>query len=288
MTDDARVPELEFLAMLNHHDTPTDVGSALAARLGLSQRRLDDMVLALIAENCVTGERPCNPRAIVHIPSAPQIEDPKRYFWAANERTSQSILAGQPYQLYLSHFGRLRLARLRAELDRGRSMDPTGILVDQRHVERDLVIRFAMAGTGSPVSVMMADLDHFKDVNDRLGHNRGDDAIRRYFSVLRDMVTEDGGDAYRNGGDETVAILAGAGIERAQATAERVRRAVEAEFLHFDAGLVQPPTVSIGVGTFQAPAKPAFVLASVDRLLYRAKGDGRNRVVAQTVETIVD
>lgn len=285
MTEDARVIELEFLAMLDRQETPVDVGPSAHERFGISPRRLADMVLALIAENCVTGERPHNPIRDITIPGDPPPQDPKQYFWVANGRTIQQIFGNQPYSLYLSHFGRLRLARLRAGLDRGRVLDPTGILVDHRHVERDLRIRFAMSTPGAPVTVMMADLDHFKSVNDSLGHDRGDEALRRYFSVLRDIVTEDGGDAYRKGGDETLAILVGTDHGRAGELAENVRRAVETEFMNFDKDLSQPPTVSIGVATFLQATEPVAVLKRVDKLLYQAKHEGRNRVVGEAGRT---
>lgn len=281
MTDDARVVELEFLAMLDRQETPMDVSDSAHERLDISPRRFADMVLALVAENSVTGERPRNPSSDVS-PRPPR--DPKVYFWAASERTVQSIFSCQPYQLYLTHFGRLRLARLRSELDRGRIMDPTGILIDLRHVERDLRVRFAMARPGSSVSVMMADLDHFKGVNDTLGHDRGDEALRRYFSVLRDIVAGESGDAYRRGGDETLAILVGADQAHAAEVAEIVRRAVETEFMNFDEKLSQPPTVSIGVATFLQATKPVTVLKRVDELLYQAKQKGKNRVVGEALE----
>jgi diguanylate cyclase (GGDEF)-like protein len=173
------------------------------------------------------------------------------------------------------------MARLRDELDRGRLYDQTGMLLDGRYVERDLRIRLAMAGEGVPVSVLMGDLDHFKQVNDQLGHTMGDEALQRYFSVLRDVVSAAGGDAYRKGvGDETIAILTKISSEQAVQVAEAVREGVRAELAYLlDKGLKQRVTVSLGVLTTTDREPPARLIKQVDRLLYQAK-EGRNRVVA--------
>jgi diguanylate cyclase (GGDEF)-like protein len=130
--------------------------------------------------------------------------------------------------------------------------------------------------------MIMADLDHFKGVNDTLGHDRGDEALRRYFTLLRDIVSEEGGDAYRRGGDETLAILVGNEPECALRVAEKVRGAVEVEFENFDEKLPEPPTVSIGVATFHGATEPGHALKQVDKLLYQAKGNGRNCVVCES------
>jgi diguanylate cyclase (GGDEF)-like protein len=281
MTTDPRVAELEFLAFLDGQVGALTVSADTHGRFGIPADRFKDMVFGLVSENCVTG----TDRSSSHYIDAQRSPtDPASHFWAASEGTIGRLLGGTfPYSLRITHAGRLRLSRLRDELDRGRISDQTGILVDGRHFDRDLRVRFAMAEPDAPVTVMMADLDHFKKVNDVLGHTRGDDAIRRYFSVLRDIVGNYGGDAYRKGGDETIAILPNSDSERAKSIAENLRRALEAEFQGFDERLENSPTASIGVATFPRAVDSLVAFKKVDALLYRAKAEGRNRVVAEFV-----
>jgi diguanylate cyclase (GGDEF)-like protein len=284
MMIDPRVAELEFLAFLDGQGTPVTVSHDTNERFGISADRLDDMIIGLIADNCALGTDLSTGPTYVDASRVPM--DPQSYFWEKSANTLARVASRRcPYTLRITHAGRLRLSRLRGELDRGRISDQTGILVDGRHIDRDLRVRFAMAGSGVPVSVMMADLDHFKKVNDTLGHARGDDAIRRYLSVLRDIVSNYGGDAYRKGGDETIAILSNSDEARARTIAENVRQAIETEFLGFDEKLENPPTASIGVATFTTAVACPVALQRVDALLYRAKEEGGNWVVTETFGT---
>jgi diguanylate cyclase (GGDEF)-like protein len=280
MMTDPRVAELEFLAVLDSQRESLTVTADTHASFGIPPDRFKDMVIDLIYENCAAGT---DRESDTYVDGS--IKDPRAQLWAASAVTIGKVLRGTfPYSLRITHPGRLRSTRLREELDRGRISDQTGILLDGRHIDRDLRVRFAMAGPGAPVGLMMADLDHFKLVNDTLGHGRGDDAIRRYFSVLRDIVGSHDGDAYRRGGDETIAILPNADKSRSEIVAESTRRAIEVEFSAFDERLPKPPTVSIGIASFAKPVDSRCALERVDGLLYRAKHEGKNRFVVEVIE----
>jgi diguanylate cyclase (GGDEF)-like protein len=280
MSSDARVSELQFLAHLDGSAAPMTVTSDTCAEFALTPDRFRDLVFGLLAQDLVTGGEPRSPAFQQH-PHPPT--NPRNYLWAANDATHNALLAGaHPYTIRITHEGRVRLARLRQELDDGRLTDPTGILVDGRHFDTDLRVRFAMAGRDTLISVLVADLDHFKAVNDTLGHPKGDEVLRRCFGILRDIVTSQGGEAYRKGGDETLAILVHHDEQTAANTAERIRQTIESEFADLHAQLERPPTASIGIGTFVRPAPPDLVFAAVDKLLYQAKAAGKNRVVHRT------
>ena len=129
----------------------------------------------------------------------------------------------------------------------------------------------------------MIDIDHFKRLNDRYGHLRGDDALRRVAGALRTVVKRPGDFLARYGGEEFVLLLTETAEAGALHMAEKLRRAVEA--LHIENadssfGIV---TVSIGVASampaLDAPA--AAVLNAADAALYRAKQQGRNRALAR-------
>ncbi|MET0277464.1 MAG: GGDEF domain-containing protein [Pseudorhodoplanes sp.] len=129
---------------------------------------------------------------------------------------------------------------------------------------------------GQPVSVMMFDLDHFKSINDRFGHEVGDEALLAFASTasssmrIHDIIG-------RMGGEEFAAILPG-GTETATLVGERVRANFEVSGAEI-AGHFMNATVSIGIAESSADvAKISTLLSRADRALYAAKASGRNRV----------
>jgi diguanylate cyclase (GGDEF)-like protein len=125
---------------------------------------------------------------------------------------------------------------------------------------------------GEPVSVLMFDLDHFKAINDRYGHNVGDQALR-LFGTTASSTLRASDVIGRLGGEEFVAILPGV-MEDAAIAAERVRIAFEMAGVAI-AGCLIDATVSIGVA---GGTDIETMLADADAALYRAKANGRNRV----------
>jgi diguanylate cyclase (GGDEF)-like protein len=136
----------------------------------------------------------------------------------------------------------------------------------------------AMANAPSgPSAVLYVDLDHFKAINDRLGHPAGDDALRHVAGVLHSALRE-GDVPARTGGEEFVLWLPNTTKASALDVAERVRRSVEESGWRWkgsDVGL----TCSIGVAaTPDTTQQVANLTAAADAALYRAKRAGRNRV----------
>ncbi|MDE2281010.1 MAG: GGDEF domain-containing protein, partial [Xanthomonadaceae bacterium] len=127
------------------------------------------------------------------------------------------------------------------------------------------------------ISLLMVDIDHFKDINDRLGHGAGDRALRIVAEQLQ-ATLRPGDFLARYGGEEFVAILE-AGAEEAMHVAERLRERLErTRFRSQD----QPVrlTLSCGVATVQSDDTPESVFDRADRALYQAKRAGRNRCMA--------
>ncbi len=130
---------------------------------------------------------------------------------------------------------------------------------------------------GKTTSVVMLDIDHFKQINDTHGHAAGDDVLRqlvpRVASSVRDFDT-----VARYGGEEFVVVLSGTGIKTAAKVAERLRGRIEAE--PFTSGdLCMPVTISVGVAQAYPDELAADLLMRADAALYGAKKAGRNRVV---------
>ncbi len=125
-----------------------------------------------------------------------------------------------------------------------------------------------------PLSLIMADVDHFKQVNDTHGHVTGDKVLRAVADILRRRVR--GGSAFRYGGEEIAILLPKADVARAAQAAERLRQAIEAKPL---AGVAV--TASFGVAEIDDTLEsPEALVAKADAALYRAKQAGRNRVAA--------
>jgi diguanylate cyclase (GGDEF)-like protein len=129
-----------------------------------------------------------------------------------------------------------------------------------------------------PVSILMADIDHFKQINDTLGHLVGDAVLRqvaqRLLAGLRpyDMVG-------RYGGEEFLIVLPGCAAERALALAERLRSVVALEPVCDEQAAI-PVTISVGAAAWDNGWAAPELLRAADRALYRAKSAGRNRAMA--------
>ena len=169
--------------------------------------------------------------------------------------------------------------RLREELRRRAETDPlTGVANRRRfhHVLEIECIRFRRGH--APLSVLMIDLDNFKDINDRYGHPAGDAVLlaisQRLLLSLRktDLLA-------RYGGEEFSILLPETRIEGAGIIAERIRLAVCETPVEVEGDLI-PITVSVGVASHSSDREvdPQILLKKADLALYRAKAMGRNRV----------
>ncbi len=131
----------------------------------------------------------------------------------------------------------------------------------------------------TPVAVVMIDLDHFKELNDRFGHPAGDEVLRQVAGLL-DRQKRVGDLVARIGGEEFAALLPHADLRAAAAWAERMRRRIaEAQFPRH--GHVLSVTASFGVAAIdEPPFDPGRLVEEADRALYSAKHLGRNRVIS--------
>ena len=174
-----------------------------------------------------------------------------------------------------------RLETHRNELRELSTHDPLTGLFNRREFEQRLQTeRRRAVRYGRPFSLLMLDVDHFKDINDRYGHPCGDEVLTTLADLLRLNVRPM--DAVcRYGGEEFAAILPETGRDGALVLAERIRRTVQDSTIVLDAARQVRATVSIGVATFATDAADGGdVVAAADRALYRAKHGGRNRVLA--------
>jgi len=155
-------------------------------------------------------------------------------------------------------------------------------LHNRRYMETHIGMLAEQASNrGKSLALMMLDIDFFKSVNDTYGHDAGDDVLREFAMRIRKSIR--GIDlACRYGGEEFVIVMPETDMHIAGMVAERLRRAVAAEPFAIDKGARQiQVTISIGLAALERKGEPvADVLKRADLALYRAKHDGRNRVVA--------
>src|SRR5713226_8338746 len=135
------------------------------------------------------------------------------------------------------------------------------------------------AARGKPLTVLVLDIDYFKSINDTHGHDAGDDVLREFALRIRRSIR--GIDlACRYGGEEFVVVMPETDLAVATMVAERLRRRVAGEPFAIQQGSRGiEVTISIGIAALAPGDNPASVLKRADQALYRAKRDGRNRVV---------
>ncbi|NDY94571.1 sensor domain-containing diguanylate cyclase [Wenzhouxiangella limi] len=160
------------------------------------------------------------------------------------------------------------------QLSEEASRDPLTGLFNRRTGERILARAHQAATTDDrPFAVLIADIDHFKQVNDQHGHASGDRVLQQVANVMKNQIRETDR-AIRWGGEEFLVVLDNASKNDALSTAERIRAAVEA-ISDFEVG---PITLSLGCGQWQPVESPEALVRRVDIALYAAKKSGRNRV----------
>lgn len=189
----------------------------------------------------------------------------------------QQFLRHQRSQVLLA-----QLDRSRIELEKASRCDPLTGVANRRAF--DLAMQEAWANAvvqGTPLSLLLVDVDHFKAYNDFYGHPAGDQCLRTVAQTLQAAVSTHQGLVARWGGEEFAVVLPGCALAEAQDVAARARQAIQAAGLrHERSATAATVTASLGV----ASAVPinggdwAELLARADAALYEAKRGGRNRV----------
>ncbi len=165
------------------------------------------------------------------------------------------------------------------------TIDPLTRLGNRRHFEARLAEEASFAKRHhAPLALLMIDLDHFKAINDRFGHEDGDRVLEHVAELVRTILRKEDS-AFRYGGEEIVVLFRATPVDAALAIAERLRatlRAAPIELGHDAASI--PVTFSGGIASADAATEDAVdkLVAHADAALYRAKRGGRDRVELAT------
>ncbi|MBI1948950.1 MAG: sensor domain-containing diguanylate cyclase, partial [Deltaproteobacteria bacterium] len=170
-------------------------------------------------------------------------------------------------------------ARLFVAVERQATTDGLTGLVNRRALDERLAEALARAQRSkAPLAVVLADIDHFKSVNDTYGHGAGDQVLKAVAGAVQGCARTTDVVA-RYGGEELCLVLEGTDAEGAARLADRMRLAIKALTFDTDKGPLTV-TTSFGVGTHEAGDDVRALLARADQRLYQAKARGRDRVVA--------
>ena len=164
--------------------------------------------------------------------------------------------------------------------ERGAFLDGLTGLKNRKYLEGPAVSEIsAMINTNEPFSLIIADIDHFKRLNDTFGHQAGDTAIRETAERLRNGLRKSD-TIIRYGGEEFLMILPGADKASAMATANKIRERLSMTEIALPAGERETVTASFGLVSFpeEGIGEYATLLKKADERLYAAKSGGRNKV----------
>lgn len=176
----------------------------------------------------------------------------------------------------------LMLKRSHDLLERAARIDGLTQIYNRREFERSLEVEWLRGQRSKqPLSLIMLDVDHFKDYNDHYGHLSGDGCLQHVATAITDSVKRAQDMVCRFGGEEFVVLLPETGEEGVKVLAEKLRKTVAAlEIEHQKSSAADHVTISLGVASLN-PAdgkNPHSLIQQADEALYRAKGNGRNCV----------
>jgi diguanylate cyclase (GGDEF)-like protein len=258
-------PDSCLVGTLQHAD-PRSCLAIRSARLYTHEGRQEPLLGCSVCGEC-PGRSICTPLTVSgEVIGAVLVSGGKGRSGSDELRINDSVVQAAPV---LANLRNLAIAEVRAATD-----GLTG-LPNKRAVGDTLKRMLAQASRSlTPLSLLMIDLDHFKNINDTLGHPVGDQALASVGAALRSVLRA-GDFAGRNGGEEFAVLLPDTGVDGASATAEKIRVAI--------AGIDLPGTglaltASLGIAVYPVHAVNVERLERLaDAALYTAKRTGRNR-----------
>jgi diguanylate cyclase (GGDEF)-like protein len=153
----------------------------------------------------------------------------------------------------------------------------TGLYIKRHFLESLDAQTAATREDHKPFTLVMADIDHFKQVNDTHGHLSGDFVLKGVAGALKTSLRS-GDKAFRYGGEELAMLMPETNVEAARQTAERLRETVANTFFQGEKQQIIPVTISLGIAHSEGQPSPQELISRADQALYHSKRNGRNRV----------
>ena len=283
--DDIRYSELLFLQSFGGATRSWDLRDIeLSKTLRLSQPLYLDLVITLLEDLSIRFENSTDQLRVARLRQeafshvVPAVRGNPQWTNVRQELETFLQTGRSHHVLRITYRGLRRIEELREILRLERVLEHFGILLDVRYFERDL--QFALQrSTDIPVSVICADMDGFKQVNDTHGHEAGDIVMKGYLQVVKNVVGLRG-DSYRGRGDEVKVLLVGIEHEQAARIAEEIRAQVAEMRLEFADHALPTVTSSIGIATTPPAARNREVARLADQRQIAAKDRGKNNVVS--------
>jgi diguanylate cyclase (GGDEF)-like protein len=284
MADDIRYSELRFLQsipsgrseLFNHQD------QLAWESAGLNPTVFLDMVLTLIEELYVRLDDQ-DAQLLVgrlrgEVGGKFRPRSVQEHEWE-NPRSAlgQLFMSNKMQRLCLTYRGLRRIDELRERLARDRVLEPFGILLSMQYFRGDLQAALKLSSDVS-VSVLYADMDHFKRINTDFGQSAGDVVMKAYLEVVRDQVGLFGR-GYRGVGDEVAVLIRGQGHDKAMKFAERIRKGVEGLKCEYEGHPLPSVSASIGIASTPPADRKMELETMAEERKRKAKEGGRNRVV---------
>jgi len=196
---------------------------------------------------------------------------------ASKIRAMQRIIQMRESLLVLTR----KLDTANQELKRLTSLDGLTGIANRRHFDEVLLREWRRAmRQGEELSILMCDIDYFKQYNDTCGHQSGDECLRLIAQTLTKSMDRGGDLLARYGGEEFVAVLPGTSLNGASFVAAQMRKAVNKLAIPHTGSPYGHITASFGIASAVAmpETNPQEIVGAADRALYKAKHNGRNRV----------
>lgn len=182
-----------------------------------------------------------------------------------------------------------KLDEANQELTRLSALDGLTAIANRRHFDETIAKEWRrLSRQGRPLSVLLCDVDHFKQFNDGYGHQVGDECLKAVARTLQSVLRRPADLVARYGGEEFAAILPDTDLAGAARVAESMRAAVEGLRITHRFTSTGGVTISVGVASvtpINGDRDPATLIKRADTALYAAKQSGRNRCVAATPTT---
>ena len=205
-----------------------------------------------------------------------------------DDQGNVSALAGFMFDIRERKRSEEKLAELQKTLEELSYKDGLTGVANRRMFDQVMEREWATARRNQqPLSVILLDIDYFKQYNDHYGHLQGDQCLRRVAQALLRVSTRERDFLGRFGGEEFILILPGTDAMSAAAVAERCRKLIfDQAITHEGLGVAETLTISAGVATIVPSGNGDRVefIETVDKRLYQAKLKGRNRVVSSSAD----